>query len=96
MSWGHYEEKLLNGTVDATKMPFLQSRPEITQNEGNIVEAFQFLSSSRSVGMGVGTIPFEAIARYAEMTGQIDFWGFITLVQILDAEYVTIASEKTQ
>ena len=47
MSWGHYEEKLLNGTIDATKMPFLQSRPEITQSEGNIVEAFQFLSSRK-------------------------------------------------
>lgn len=96
MSWGHYEEKLLNGTIDATKMPFLQSRPEITQEEGEIVEAFQYLSSSRSVGMGVGPIPFEAIAYYAKLTGQIDFWGFITLVQVLDGEYVTIASEKTQ
>ena len=77
-------------------MPFLQSRPDISQEEGEIVEAFQFLTSSRSIGMAVGAIPFGEIARYAEMTGQIDFWGFVFLVQTLDAEYVLIASEKTK
>ena len=96
MTWGHYEEKLLDGTIDATQMPFLQSRPDRTPEEGEIVEAFQFLSSSRNVGMAVGAIPFGEIAQYAEMTSQIDFWGFILLVQTLDAEYVVIAGEKTK
>ena len=87
MTWGHYEEKLLDGTIDATQMPFLQSRPDLTPEEGEIVEAFQFLTSSRNVGMAVGAIPFGEIAQYAEMTSQIDFWGFILLVQTLDAKH---------
>jgi len=96
MQWGHYEERLLNGTIDAIKMPFLKSRPDITHDESEIVEAFQFLTSSRNIGMAVGAIPFGEIARFAEMTSQRDFWGFILLVQTLDNEYVTIASEKTK
>ena len=67
-----------------------------TRGKGKLSKRFNFSLPSRSIGMAVGAIPFGEIARYAEMTGQIDFWGFVFLVQSLDAEYVLIASEKSK
>jgi len=85
---------LLETKADAYTLPFVQSRPEISGSSMEIVEAFSFLNQSRTNAMSVGTIPFSEIVSYANLVEPVDFWGFIYLVQVLDAEFVSIMNEK--
>lgn len=94
MEWGQYAESVAETSPDASTLPFMQSRPELTNASTEIVEAFTYLSASRQIGMAAGPIPFSEIALYAEMTSQVDFWGFVFLVQQIDQEYVSIIGEK--
>ena len=61
--------------------------------------AFWELSSDRSVGFGVGPIPFTAIARYADRygVGERDaFERFLELIRGMDAAYLKDTEERRE
>jgi len=59
-------------------------------------QSFLELSTCREIGMSEGQIPWTAIDRYAsryEMT-EDDYERFLTLIRIVDAEYIRYRAKK--
>lgn len=68
---------------------FWKACPEVPDELEFAHRAFWDLSASRSSGgMGVGSIPFEAIDRYAERYEVDDFEEFHSLIRAMDGEFV--------
>lgn len=78
-----YEEK--TGRESA-----LKRKPKYDYTTQWYLEVFSMLSSSRSVGMGVGAIPFSEIVCYVKNFGSIedDDKDFIYIIQAIDNAYL--------
>jgi hypothetical protein len=66
--------------------------PEVTRSEDAVIDAFFDLSTCRDVGMGIGPIPWDSIAAYADRSGfgtPAVFSGFVMAIRILDEAYVS-------
>lgn len=59
-------------------------------------DAFQDLSTCRSIGMGPGPIPFTAIVQYSTLYEIEDRDDFIYLIRIMDNAFLELVSEKTK
>ena len=79
--------------ADEGKGP-LANEPEVYPDLAYVWDAFWRLNSSRSVGMGVGGIPFIAIDRYAERYPVDDFEAFHRLLLAMDATYLEHSNAK--
>lgn len=69
----------------------IQNAPVLAPGLELYWEAFMELSSCRSIGMGIGPIPWTAIRAYAAYLGLgdgEDFHRFQTLVRGMDAVYL--------
>ncbi len=65
-------------------------RPESTPEDDFYLKAFWDLSSTRSIGFGVGPIPWDQIVSYADRMGlEPDIaQGFVRIIQALDGTYL--------
>jgi hypothetical protein len=57
-------------------------------------DAFQELSTSRQVGMGLGPIPFTAIAEYFRIYELADFDEFAYLIRRMDNVFLELESAE--
>lgn len=57
-------------------------------------DAFQELSTSRQVGMGLGPIPFTAIAEYFRIYELSDFEEFAYLIRRMDNVFLELESAE--
>jgi len=73
----------------------LAERPELQPYHYEYIKGFYFLSSSRSIGMGIGYIPMSEYFRYCEFYEIDDPEMFIEIVRAMDQRYVQLANEKT-
>ena len=96
MTWGQYSDDLIEGGKDPANMPFLASQPELNEDEQVAIDAFQVLSSSRVVGMGMGQIPFSEISHCANVLDVVDFWAFVQQVQAIDQEFCAVSAERAK
>jgi hypothetical protein len=58
--------------------------------------AFNNLTSERSIGMGIGPIPYSAIRRYADdydMRSRDEFDFFCGIIQGVDTEYLALINK---
>jgi hypothetical protein len=58
--------------------------------------AFNNLTSERAIGMGIGSIPYSAIRRYADeydMRSRDEFDFFCGIIQGLDSEYLAMVNK---
>ena len=66
----------------------------------NIHAAFWKLSTCRSIGMGVGAIPWDSIDRWAIRHGysddEIEYETFVYLIQQLDEEFLEYQNAKAE
>jgi|APCry1669191674_1035369.scaffolds.fasta_scaffold80649_2 hypothetical protein len=79
--------------------PGYVSPPELLPIAAFFWDAFSILSSARPIGMGVGPIPFPAVAQFAELYGITNIDGFETLREIvdkLDNEYLRLNQPDTE
>lgn len=86
---GFYYQMLDNGFIKEA-----DREPEIGPLEFYL-EAFKELSSCRSVGFGIGPIPFTAIAEYSRLYDVGDFDEFHWIMRRLDDEYLILENKKT-
>jgi hypothetical protein len=73
--------------------PGYVSPPELSPIAVFYWDAFSVLSSARPVGMGVGPIPFPAVAQFAERYGISnidDFEALREIVEKIDNEYLRL------
>ena len=75
----------------------LKEVPEIDPFLEDIWDAFNILASERSIGFGIGYIPYSAILRYLDENGiagedMRDF--YIRLIRSLDVQYVSKCNEE--
>lgn len=47
----------------------IQNKPELAEGLGLFLDAFWALSSCRSIGMGLGPIPWTAVLEYSKILG---------------------------
>ena len=66
---------------------FLQNVPKLKRQLLFYMEAFNELSTTRSVGFGVGPIPWTALDRYAVRYGVKDFDRFVFLIRHMDDSF---------
>lgn len=52
------------------------------------INAFSELSSCRQIGMGLGPIPFTAIAEYARIYKVDDISDFIYIIRVMDNAFL--------
>ena len=52
------------------------------------IDAFRELNSCRDYGMGLGPIPFTAIAEYAKIYEVEDFDEFLYLIRVMDNQFI--------
>ena len=72
-------------------MKSLESRPELDEGVILFWNAFQMLSPSRSVGMGVGCIPLSEILAFCDMAdvrGVDERIEFVRVIQAMDAVFL--------
>lgn len=85
MEWG----KHANALADQGNTKALVNQPEMVSGFEWLYEAFFLLSASRQVGMGLGPIPIEAMAVYADHYPVDDFEEFVILIRHLDSVYLS-------
>jgi hypothetical protein len=79
--------------------PEFHNQPELWPEAEFYWKAFSDLSSDRTIGMGLGPIPFSAIVRYAELYGLADLDEFERLREIVsevDGEYLSLNAPKSE
>ena len=77
----------------------LDEKPELTGDLVPFWNAFQVMSRSRSVGMGVGGIPlsaYESYFRIWRITDWEDQLEYLRFVGALDSEYLDFQSENNK
>jgi hypothetical protein len=77
----------------------LDDKPELTGDLVPFWNAFQVLSGSRNVGMGVGSIPlsaYESYFRLWKITDWEDQLEYIRFVGALDSEYLAFQNEESK
>ena len=52
------------------------------------IDAFRELNSCRDYGMGLGPIPFTAIAEYAKIYEVEDFDEFLYYIRVMDNQFI--------
>jgi len=72
-----------------------QDKPELTDREEWFFEAFFELNTTRSLGFGIGPIPWTALLAYSQEMGLCDdeFDEFRYLITALDTEYREIIEQ---
>lgn len=80
-------------------MPFaLQNKPELSQFEQPLFEAFTILGNSRNWTMaGPSHIPVSEIKAYCDLYGITDLneiFDFVKIIQRLDSEYLKMMRDK--
>lgn len=68
-------------------------KPPDVSRLGFYVDAFHELSSCRINGMGVGQIPFTAIAEYSNIFNVEEFDDFLYFIRVMDNEYLNLVSK---
>lgn len=63
---------------------------------GFYINAFTELSTCRSSGMGIGNIPFTAIAEYARIYSVDNFDDFLYFMRVMDNEFLRMTDDKRQ
>jgi hypothetical protein len=82
------------GSFDTTP---LATRPEITPEIAFYLEAFEILSSSRSVGMSLGNIPVSEIILYGTTFPIIDdLFTFVQVIARVDGLYLSHLNKKNK
>lgn len=66
----------------------LDNEPDLYPDLRDVWDAFWTLSPSRSSGMAMGPIPFESVAKYAELYRVEEFEEFHALVRAMDSEFL--------
>ena len=74
----------------------LLNAPDLLQGLDFFYNAFGQLSTCRPVGMGLGSIPWTAIDRYAERNDVEDFDEFLYMVRKMDDAYIEYHLEKSK
>ena len=72
-------------------------QPQVTTEEGKLLDAWMSLSGDRQISLGVGPIPFTSIDRYAARFGiddQLAFRFFHRAIKALDAVYIGYVAKK--
>lgn len=60
------------------------------------IEAFYELSTCRSVGMGVGPIPFTSVLEYSRIYDVGDFEEFLYLIRRMDSRYLELERSRQE
>ena len=95
MQWGEHLDFLIDTESKTGETPqALQDRPIRTIWIDEHVTAFEILSRSRQVGMGLSPISFMDLTLYAEKFDVEDFESFCFLIQKMDSEYLQFHSDK--
>lgn len=93
-TWGQRYEKLLAVHDDPSEAPFANNVPTLTDAEAFYAEAYLTLNNSRDTGFGIGPIKFSEIAAYLSVFPVGDVDAFVTLIQMMDVEFVGLQVEK--
>ena len=79
---------------DPSEAPFANNVPTLTEAESFYGEAYLTLNNSRDTGFGIGPIKFSEIAAYLSVYPVVDVDAFITIIQLMDAEFLELQAEK--
>ena len=69
------------------------AQPELSSESVHYLNAFQRLSSSRSVGMAMGAIPLSEITNYCNYFEESEPMIFIDILLQIDAIYLNLRSK---
>jgi len=78
-------------------VPALRERPELYDDLIYVWQAFLFLSCSRPIGMGVGSIPIGEIESYCNFMQIYDFeerFEYLRLIKALDGEFLKAQNKE--
>lgn len=90
------EAKEAGVDVDALHEDQFPHPPEIIDGFGGWYEDFWQLSTERQIGMGVGPIPFSAIARHVQGWRYDDADMFAECIKAMDTAYLELAAKKPE
>jgi hypothetical protein len=97
LSWGD-KEKFLRGLEERGEaVPALQNKPELDEFLIPYWKAFQVLSSSRQIGMGIGAIPLTEIEAYMRIYGiedQEEREDMVYLIGEMDRVFIEYCNKK--
>jgi hypothetical protein len=78
-------------------VPILENIPDITGYEW-VFEAFTDLTTCRSIGMGIGPIPWTAVQTYVETMGlcPYDAFFFHAMIKEMDNQFIKFTAERNR
>ncbi len=76
--------------------PALTEKPNLSFGDEFYLNSFFRLSSSRSVGMGVGNIPLSEIILYCDWIEESEPEVFVEIIQFMDSVYLDLQNKKNE
>lgn len=77
--------------AEAKKRPYPEwylDEPEVFPTDEFYFRAFNFLSSSREMGMGMGPIPWKDIVHYAQWKNYPEEEALCVIIQLMDSAWL--------